>query len=108
MISVIVPVYNGEAYLDRCVRSVLFQDYHNLELILVDGASTDGTLKLCRVWQKKDERVRVIPARMNKGVSVGRNTGIREARGEFFFFLDADDWLMPDCLSRLHAELLAE
>ncbi len=108
LISVIVPVYNGEAYLDRCVRSVLFQDYHNLELILVDGASTDGTLKLCRVWQKKDERVRVIPARVNKGVSAGRNTGIREARGEFFFFLDADDWLVPDCLSRLHAELLAE
>lgn len=108
LISVIVPIYNGEAYLDRCVRSVLFQDYSNLELILVDGASTDGTLKLCRIWQKKDERVKVIPTPVNKGVSAGRNTGIRKAKGEYLFFLDADDWLMPDCLSRLYEELQAE
>lgn len=105
LISIIVPIYNGEAYLDRCVRSVLMQEYRDFELILVDGASTDGTLKQCRIWQKKDDRVSVIHTEVNRGVSAGRNTGMHKARGEYLFFLDADDWLMPDCLSRLYKEL---
>lgn len=105
LISVIVPIYNGEAYLERCVRSVLQQEYRDLELILVDGASTDGTLGQCRAWRKEDERIIVIHTPVNRGVSAGRNTGIQKARGEYLFFLDADDWLMPDCLARLYREL---
>lgn len=105
LISVIVPVYNGEAYIERCIRSVLYQEYRTWELLLVDGASTDGTLKRCHAWQKKDERIRVISLPENQGVSVGRNAGIRRARGEYLFFLDADDWLMPDCLGRLYKEI---
>lgn len=105
LISVIVPVYNGEAYIDRCVGSMLYQEYEAWELLLVDGASTDGTLKRCRAWQKKDDRVRVIPLSENRGVSAGRNAGMQKARGEYLFFLDADDWLMPDCLARLCAKI---
>lgn len=105
LISIVVPVYNGEAYIDRCIRSVLQQEYSKWELILVDGASVDGTLKICRGWQKRDDRIRVIPADENRGVSAGRNTGMKMARGDCLFFLDADDWLMPDCLSRLYEEI---
>lgn len=108
LISVIVPAYNAEAYIDRCVQSVLAQEYTCLELILVDGASRDGTLSLCRAWQKRDERVRVFHTPVNRGVSAGRNTGMQKARGAFFFFIDADDWLMPDCLKRLHDEMQDE
>lgn len=105
LISIIVPVYNGEAYIDRCVRSVMMQEHQDWELILVDGASVDGTLRLCRMWQKQDDRIRVIGTRENRGVSAGRNTGMEKARGEYLFFLDADDWLMPDCLARLYAQI---
>lgn len=108
LISIIVPVYNGEAYIDRCVQSVLAQEYACLELILVDGASRDGTLAKCHVWQERDERVRVFHTPVNRGVSSGRNTGMQKARGAFLFFLDADDWLMPDCLGRLHEEMRNE
>ena len=105
LISVIVPVYNGEAYIDRCVESVRMQEYVNWELILVDGASTDGTLRSCRAWQKRDDRIRVIDTGENRGVSAGRNTGMESARGGYLFFLDADDWLMPDCLARLYEQI---
>lgn len=105
MISIIVPVYNGEAYIDRCVQSVLAQEYRDFELILVDGASTDSTLSRCRVWQKRDDRVSVIHTPINRGVSAGRNKGMEKARGEFVFFLDADDWLLPDCLMRLFGQM---
>lgn len=105
LISVIVPVYNGAAYIERCIRSVLLQEYREWELLLVDGASTDDTLKICRTWQKRDDRIRVIPADVNRGASAGRNTGMEKAKGNFIFFLDADDWLMPDCLGRLCSEM---
>lgn len=105
LISIIVPVYNGEPYIDRCVRSVLLQEYQEWELVLVDGASVDGTLQLCRAWQKRDDRIRVIHTDENRGVSAGRNAGMEKARGAYLFFLDADDWLLPDCLARLYAQI---
>lgn len=105
LISIIVPVYNGEAYIDRCVRSVLLQEYREWELVLVDGASIDGTLRLCRAWQKRDDRIRVFHTDENRGVSAGRNMGMEKARGEYLFFLDADDWLMPDCLAKLYTQI---
>lgn len=105
LISVIVPVYNGEAYLDRCVQSIIAQTYSAWELLIVDGASTDGTPELCKAWEMKDNRIRAFFSEENKGVSAGRNTGIEEAKGEYLMFLDADDWLMPDCLERLYADI---
>ncbi len=105
LISIIVPVYNGEAYLERCIRSVLLQEYEAWELILVDGGSVDRTLAICRTWQKKDDRIHVIHTQENHGVSRGRNTGMESAKGDHLFFMDADDWIMPDCLSRLYEQV---
>lgn len=105
LISIIVPVYNGEDYIDRCVQSIIAQSYLTWELLLIDGASTDATLAKCEAWQAKDSRIRVFRAEENKGVSAGRNTGIREAQGEYLMFVDADDWLLPDCLERLYADI---
>lgn len=108
LISIIVPIYNGEVYLGRCVQSVQAQDYTMWELLLIDGGSTDRTLAFCEAWRGRDDRIRVFHSEENRGVSYGRNTGIREARGEYLFFVDADDWLQPDCLSRLYEEIQQE
>ncbi len=97
-ISVVIPVYNVKSYLERCVNSVLCQTYKNLEIILVDDGSTDGSGELCDQITTKDQRIRVIHQR-NQGVSAARNTGIREAVGEYIIFMDPDDfWLIDDGL----------
>lgn len=94
LISVIVPVYNVSAYLDRCMRSLIEQTYRNLEIILVDDGSTDNSGELCDQWAKKDTRVRVIH-RKNNGLSQARNTGLDAATGEYITFVDSDDILSP-------------
>lgn len=105
LISVIVPVYNGQAYLDRCVQSILGQTYEKLEVLLIDGGSTDHTAALCRRYCQTDQRVRFLQESENRGVSYSRNHGLREARGEYLTFVDADDWLLPDCMERLVRDL---
>lgn len=97
LISVIVPVYNVEAYLEECVRSILNQTYKNLELILVNDGSTDGSGELCDRYAAEDVRVRVIHQE-NAGLSAARNTGIETARGEYLTFVDSDDGIHEDCL----------
>lgn len=94
LISVIVPVYNVEAYLDRCIQSIVSQTFRNLEIILVDDGSTDNSPVLCDRWKEIDSRVRVI-YQMNRGVSCARNTAIRFLAGEVIAFADPDDWLAP-------------
>lgn len=89
-LSVIVPVYNTSKYLDRCISSILSQSFQNIELILVDDGSTDGSGALCDEWKKQDLRVRVIH-QANSGVSAARNAGIRAAEGEYLAFVDSDD-----------------
>ena len=91
-ISVIVPVYKAESYLDRCVESIVNQTYKNLEIILVDDGSPDNSPKMCDDWAKKDERIKVIHKK-NGGVSSARNAGINEATGEFVQFVDSDDYI---------------
>ena len=105
LISIIVPIYNGENYIDRCVRSILAQTYPDWELLLLDGASSDKSPELCSEWQKKDERIRAILSDKNRGVSEGRNQGLREANGAYLMFVDVDDWLLPDCLQRLYDDI---
>lgn len=100
-ISIIVPIYNAEKYLDDCVQSVLEQTYVNFELILIDDGSTDGSRKLCEKWCEKDERVRCIDQK-HQGVSAARNTGIEEAVGKYLFFLDSDDFIHPQLLEALY------
>ncbi len=105
LISIIVPVYNGEAWIGRCVQSIQAQTYTAWELLLIDGGSLDRTLAFCEAWRQRDGRIRVFHSEKNEGVSRGRNTGLREAVGEYLFFVDADDWLQPDCLSRLYGDI---
>ncbi len=105
-ISVIVPVYQAQRYLERCVRSILSQSFRDLEVLLVDDGSTDGSAALCDGYAARDSRVRVFH-KENGGVSSARNKGLCEARGAFLAFVDTDDWLEPDALEVLY-RLLTE
>lgn len=98
MISIIVPVYNVENYLDRCVRSICEQSYTDLEIILVDDGSTDSSGEICDKWTEKDCRIKAVH-KSNGGLSSARNEGIRLAKGKYIGFVDSDDWIEPDfCL----------
>lgn len=90
-ISIIVPVYNAEKTLDRCVDSLISQTYSNIEIILVDDGSKDSSLQLCYQYAKNDCRIKVI-SKANGGVSSARNAGLDNATGEFIMFCDSDDW----------------
>ena len=103
-ISVIVPVYRAEAFLKKCADSVLSQTFSDLELILVEDGSPDGSGRLCDELAAGDPRVRVFH-KENGGVSSARNLGMAEAKGTYLAFSDADDWLPPDALERMHTAL---
>lgn len=100
LISVIVPVYNIMDYLPRCVQSLKRQSYENLEILLVDDGSTDGTGRLCDELAAGDGRIRALH-KENGGTSSARNLGIEEAKGEFLGFVDSDDYIEPDMYARL-------
>ena len=99
LISIIVPVYNVEKYIDKCISSILQQTYPRIELLLIDDGSPDKSGIICDMYAQKDNRVRVFH-KPNAGVSAARNTGINNAKGEFITFVDSDDWLEPDCIRR--------
>lgn len=101
VISVVVPVYRVEAYLNRCVDSILAQTFTDFELILVDDGSPDNCGKICEEYAEKDSRIRVVH-RQNGGLSAARNSGIDIARGEWITFIDSDDWIHPDYLRVLY------
>ena len=100
LISVIVPVYNIKEYLPRCVESITGQSYKNLEILLVDDGSTDGTGALCDTLAGKDSRIRVFHKK-NGGSSSARNLGIQEAKGAFLAFVDSDDYIESNMYERL-------
>lgn len=99
-VTVVIPVYNVEKYLSRCVDSVLNQTLTDLEIILVDDGSPDSCPSICDVYAKTDHRIRVVH-KQNGGLSSARNAGMKIASGEYLFFLDSDDWLEPDGLQHL-------
>lgn len=99
-ISVIVPVYKVEKYIDRCVQSILTQSYADFELILVDDGSPDNCPVMCDSWAERDSRIHVIH-KENGGLSSARNAGIAVAEGEYLIFVDSDDVIHPDCLNIL-------
>lgn len=101
-ISVIVPVYNAERYLRRCVDSVLAQTYENWELLLVDDGSRDGSAAICQEYARKDSRIQVL-RKENGGASSARNLGIGAASGEYLTFLDCDDWIAPEAYETMLA-----
>lgn len=100
LVSIIIPIYNMENYLDRCLNSIVTQSYTNLEVILVDDGSKDTSLSICYAWKKKDARVKVIH-KENGGVSSARNAGLIEAKGEYIAFIDPDDWVETEMYSTL-------
>ena len=103
-VSIIVPVYKVEPYLDKCVSSIVNQTYTNLEIILVDDGSPDNCSAKCDVWAKKDSRIRVIH-KPNGGLSDARNAGMAVATGELMAFVDSDDWIAPDMYEYLYRRL---
>ena len=104
MISIIVPIYNVEPYLRRCVDSLLRQTYEDFELILVDDGSPDSCGTICDEYAARDHRVRVIH-KPNGGLSDARNAGMEIAKGQYIAFVDSDDWVAPEYLARLLAAL---
>lgn len=99
-ISIIVPVYNAEKYLNRCIDSILSQSLKDFEVLLIDDGSTDKSGTICDEYAKKDNRIRVFH-KENGGVSSARNVGLDEAKGEYISFIDSDDWVVPIYLAEL-------
>lgn len=97
-ISIILPTYNSEKYIDKCISSVLMQSYNNFELIIIDDASTDKTLNKIIEYQKIDNRIKLIVNKKNMGVSYSRNIGLKEAKGDYITFIDSDDTYLENAL----------
>ena len=94
-VSVIIPIYNDEKYLEQCLDSVIKQTYKNLEIILVDDGSTDRTPEICEQYREKDSRIRVLHKK-NGGVGSSRNAGLAMATGDYVLFVDDDDFIYPE------------
>lgn len=107
LISLIIPVYNAEKTIIRCVESILTQNYKNFELILINDGSIDRSLKICRYFEKIDSRVKLINKK-NEGVSKARNSGMRISKGEYIGFIDSDDWIEKDMFSKLMSAINQE
>lgn len=98
LVTVIIPVYNVEKYLDRCLDSVVGQTYTNLEILLIDDGSPDRCPQMCDEWEKKDSRIKVIH-KQNAGLGMARNTGMEHATGDYICFVDSDDYLAKDTIA---------
>ena len=100
--SIIVPMYNAEKYIRICVNSILMQTFQDFELIIVDDCSTDNSYKICNELYGNNEKVRLFRHEKNQGPGVARNLGIENSRGEYIFFIDSDDAIIPNALEKLH------
>lgn len=100
MVSILIPAYNAEQTIHRCLDSILAQTYHDIEVIAVNDGSIDSTLAELQAYAKKDKRVKVID-QFNSGVATARNTALDNASGEYILYVDADDWIEPDMVERL-------
>ena len=100
IISIIVPVYNGEKFLKKCIDSIRSQTLENWQLLLIDDGSQDGSPQICDDYAAQDSRIQVVH-KPNGGVSAARNDGLRLAQGKYIGFVDADDWILPDMYEKL-------
>ena len=100
LVSIVVPIYKVEAFLPRCVDSLLAQTYQNIEIILVDDGSPDNCPQICEDYKAKYDNIKVVH-KQNGGLSSARNAGMEKATGEYIFFVDSDDWIESDCISDL-------
>lgn len=105
LISVIVPVYNAEKSVERCLKSIIKQSYKNLEIIIINDGSTDKSLNICEKFYAKDSRIRII-CQENGGVSKARNTGISSMSGEYVIMIDSDDYMTECTIEKLYNEIL--
>lgn len=101
LISVIVPVYNVEKYLVKCIDTIINQTYKNLEILLIDDGSTDNSLKICMSYAEKDSRIRVLK-KENGGQGSARNVGLDICKGEYISFIDSDDWIEIDMMESMY------
>lgn len=109
-LSIIVPIYGVEKYLNKCIQSIVNVNYRNIEIILVDDGSQDSCPTICDLWKQKDERIRVIH-KQNGGLVSARKAGLEIATGEYATYVDGDDWIEPamyDCLEQYDADLIVE
>ena len=107
LVSIIVPVYNVEQYLEKCVNSIINQSYKNLEIILVDDGATDNSGKICDELAKLDNRIKVYH-KENGGLSDARNYGVERATGEYIGFVDSDDYIDPKMYEKLYEAIKKE
>lgn len=107
LVTVVLPIYNVEKYLDRCIESVVNQTYNNLEILMIDDGSPDRCPQMCEEWAKKDPRIRVIHKK-NQGLGHARNTGIEYATGQYICFFDSDDYIRKDTAEKALAQITKE
>lgn len=107
LISVVVPVYKTEKYLDRCINSIVNQTYRDLEIFLIDDGSPDRCSQICDEWAEKDSRIRVFH-KTNEGQGIARNVGISNANGEYICFFDSDDYIAPRTIEKAYGQACAE
>ena len=106
LLSVIVPCYNAEKYIDKCISSIIGQTYPNLEILLIDDGSVDNTGSLCDAWQKQDTRIQVIH-QQNAGSSYAKKKGVESATAEYISFVDVDDWIDKNMYADMMSALLS-
>lgn len=104
-VTIVIPVYNVEKYLDRCLKSIVNQTYKNLEILLIDDESPDRCPEICENWARLDSRIRVIHKK-NAGLGMARNTGIDNATGEFICFVDSDDYIELDTIEKAYSKAI--
>lgn len=104
-ISIIVPVYNVKEYLSECIESVINQTYSNIELLLINDASTDNSIDICKKYAKKYKNIKLIDNKINGGLAHVRNMGLKESTGEYIMFLDSDDMLYKNAVQKLYMEI---
>lgn len=107
MVSVIIPIYNTELYLEECIQSVINQTYKDLEIILINDGSTDNSGAICKKWENLDSRIRYIEKR-NEGQGIARNLGIRLATGEYIIFVDSDDYVDENLVNEVYHYMLEQ
>lgn len=105
LITVIVPIHNVERYLNKCIRSIVTQDYKNLEILLINNGSIDDSGKICDSWSKRDNRIKVIHCQMSD-LSYARNIGLKEAHGTYLAFVDSDDFINQHYFTTLYDNLI--
>lgn len=104
LISVIVPIYNREKYIERCISSIINQTYQQIEIVLVDDGSDDATPSICTKWGKKDQRIKYIH-QGRRGVSTARNSGVEQAKGKYIMMVDSDDYISDHIIEILYHQL---